>query len=187
MRLTLLFIGVRCSWTIKKLVNSSSVKRFPPIGEKRLFCIVVSSISHDRADQAADETTDQAGAHIAQVVAVTRRIVVVMVMRVVPRGRRGRMMRDLVPRLVVRHRSSVVFASRRLGHLRCRGVRFRCLRPHGSRGLAALRRIALGSCNRCSAENSANCHGQHHLLDSLVHCRVPFFALRKPILALTPG
>ena len=177
------------------VLPAARAEKSPPAKKwQAAFCMIVSSISHDRADQAADETTDQAAAHIAQVVAVTRRIVVVMVVvvRVVPMGRRGRMMRDLVPRLVVLHRSSVVFASRRLGHLRCLGGRFRCLRLrslrfHGGRGLSALRRIALGSCNRCSAENSANCHGQHHLLDSLVHCRVPFFALRKPILALTPG
>ena len=175
------------------VLPAARAEKSPPAKKwQAAFCMIVSSISHDRADQAADETTDQAGAHIAQVVAVTRRIVVVMVMRVVPRGRRGRMMRDLVPRLVVLHRSSVVFASRRLGHLRCLGGRFRCLclrslRFHGGRGLSALRRIALGSCNRRSAENSANCHSQHHLLDCLVHCRVPFFALRKPILALTPG
>ena len=170
------------------VLPAARAEKSPPAKKwQAAFCMIVSSISHDSADQAADETTDQAGAHIAQVVAVTRRIVVVMVMRVVPRGRRrGRMMRDLVPRLVALHRSSVVVASRRLGHLRCLGGRFRCLRPHGSRGLAALRRIALGSCNRRSAENSANCHGQHQLLDCLVHCRVPFFALRKPILALTP-
>ena len=172
------------------VLPAARAEKSPPAKKwQAAFCMIVSSISHDRADQAADETTDQAGAHIAQVVAVTHRIVVVMVVvvRVVPMGRRGRMMRDLVPRLVARHRSSAVFASRRLGHLRCRGVPFRCLRSHGSRGLSALGRIALGSCNRRSAENSANCHGQHHLLDSLVHCRVPFFALRKPILALTPG
>ena len=176
------------------VLPAARAEKSPPAKKwQAAFCMIVSSILHDRADQAADETTDQAAAHIAQVVAVTRRIVVVMVMRVVPRGRRrGRVMRDLVPRLVVLHRSSVVFASRRLGHLRCLGGPFRCLRLrslrfHGSRGLSALRRIALGSCNRCSAENSANCHSQHHLLDSLVHCRVPFFALRKPILALTPG
>ena len=171
------------------VLPAARAEKSPPAKKwQAAFCMTVSSISHDRADQAADKTTDQAGAHIAQVVAVTRRIVVVMVMRVMPRGRRrGRVMRDFVPRLVARHRSCVVFASRRLGHLRCRGVPFRCLRPHGSRGLSALRRIALGSCNRRSAENSANCHSQHQLLDCLVHCRVPFFALRKPILALTPG
>ena len=177
------------------VLPAARAEKSPPAKKwQAAFCMIVSSISHDSADQAADETTDQAAAHIAQVVAVTRRIVVVMVVvvRVVPMGRRGRMMRDFVPRLVVLHRSSVVFASRRLGHLRCLGVRFRCLRLrslrfHGGRGLSALRRIALGSCNRRSAENSANCHGQHQLLDCLVHCRVPFFALRKPILALTPG
>ena len=177
------------------VLPAARAEKSPPAKKwQAAFCMIVSSISHDRADQAADETTDQAGAHITQVVAVTRRIVVVMVVvvSVVHMGRRGCVMRDLVPRLVARHRSSAVFAGRRLGRLRCLGVRFRCLRlrslrPHGSRGLAALRRIALGSCNRRSAENSANCHSQHHLLDCLVHCRVPFFALRKPILALTPG
>jgi len=151
-----------------------------------LFQRVGSPISHDHADQAADETADQAAAHITPAVAVTRHIVVVAVVRIMPRRRRGRVMRDLVPRLVALHRSGVVVASRRLGHLRCLGVPFRCLRFHGSRGLSALRRIALGSCNRRSAESSANCQCQHHLLDCLVHCRVPFFALRKPILALTP-
>ena len=150
---------------------------------------VISSISHDCADQATDEATNQTAAYIAPAVAVTRNVVVAMgvVVRIVPMGRgRGRVMHDRVPRLVALHRSGVVFANWRLGHLRCLGVPFRCLRFHGSRGLSALWRIAFGSCNRRSAENSANCQCQHHLLDCLVHCRVPFFVLRKPILALTP-
>lgn len=178
-----LFYCVTRAWLCWSSLESRTRADLPAHG---LFQIVVSPISHDRADQAANETADQAAAHIAPAVAVTRRVVVVMVVRVVPRRRRGCVMRDLVPRLVVPHRSGVVFASRRLGHLRCLGVPFRCLRFHGSRGLSALWRIALGSCNRCSAESSANCQCQHHLLDCLVHCRVPFFALRKPILALTP-
>ena len=150
--------------------------------------LVVSPISHDRADQATNEPANQSSAHIAPTIAVTRSVVVMMVVvRIMPMRRRGRMMRDFMPRHVALHWRSVVFASRRLGYLRCLGVPFRRLRLHGSRGFPALRRIALGSCNSRSAESSANCQCQHHFLDCLVHCRVPFLDLRKPILALTPG
>ena len=81
--------------------------------------LVVSSISHDRADQTSNEPANQSSAHIAPAVAVTRRVVVMMgvVVRVVPMGRRGRVMCDFVPRLVALHWRSVVFASRCLGHM----------------------------------------------------------------------
>lgn len=90
------------------VLPAARAEKSPPAKKwQAAFCMIVSSISHDRADQAADETTDQAGAHIAQVVAVTRRIVVVMVMRVVPRGRRRGCVMRVHHAPKVRHESPV--------------------------------------------------------------------------------
>ena len=152
------------------------------------------------ADEAANKAADDRRAQHAPGVLVMAAVVVVVVLRlVVLRGRRRRVLRDLVPmggpgRLDVpvaargrlddglRWCLGDVLRGGRLGDVFRGGVRLGRLRG----GWLAFGRSAALGCRQCrSAECAAQRERHHQFLQCVVHGRVPFVISRKPILALT--
>ena len=138
--------------------------------------------------EAADESADHRRAKHAPVVVVVVAVVVAVVVVVMPRlvvlrgRRRGSVPRDFVSVGGSSWLGVPVALCGSLHDMLCGRGR---LSRHGGWGLALCRSAALGRGSGSSAESAAKCNCSHQFHQFLVHCRVPFIIVRKPILALT--
>ena len=154
-----------------------------------VYVFLLGCGSYESANQATDERRPDF-TPVLRVESAAVMVVVVMLRLMVTSGWWWIVVGNLMPRLMLRRRGVAYVAVRvSLCHLFHRSglCCLRRLRLHRRGCLALGRLIAFRSRHCRSAKCAADRERQHHLLYYLVHCRVPFVASRKPILALTQG